>query len=542
MIDFPRPEGKPAFTAPWFKWFAPKLTLPEGTPFRLEGHTLLMTNEFFEPELVHLLVIIPKNNQKTTWEAALAVWHMLTVKAPRAYCGAADKEQASELYKFATAFVRAEPELEARLHLKPSTKEIRLDGNEEDQFKVLASDDSKGGGKKQGKNMTLGLIDELHAHANSNLFTDFRSQGFKRRVAAKVAGLATWWQVGKLATITTAGWDQESTLWAELVKFLGDPKHGKVPMGTVQKNMRVLDDGSVVHDPIRGRLTIARYGNGRNVLLMWASDKDDDPTDFAVVKWANPASTATEDSLEDAHESLDPWTYERYRMNRWTLAFASWIPANAWENLYHPDVPVVEHRTWEGATDEELDAYVDSLFPEGTVVNGALDMARYRDTAALVLIGDGPEGLRTPRAVIWKSGGPDHPIPYGPVYRAVRRTCDRYDVTACGLDEKYLDEMFETLDGEGLPVEGFPQSNERMCPAAANLRQAIVIDKRFAHDGDPYLAAHIMAAVARDVGDNAFKLEKSKTNGPPVDACVALAMAHDLDLLAPPPEPWAVIT
>jgi phage terminase large subunit-like protein len=45
---------------------------------------------------------------------------------------------------------------------------------------VLASDDSKQGGKKQGLNPTLALIDELHAHENDNLYVDMRSGLFKR--------------------------------------------------------------------------------------------------------------------------------------------------------------------------------------------------------------------------------------------------------------------------------------------------------------------------------------------------------------------------
>jgi hypothetical protein len=344
VTNFPRPAGKPTYTAPWFKWFLPNLTLPEGGNMRWEGHTLLMTDEFFAPDLVHLLVVIPKNNQKTTWEAALADWHMLTVPAPRYYAGAADLEQAKELYSFAAHFVNSEPELQRHLLVRESTREIRRrDGT--GTFKTLASDDSRQGGKKQGKNMTGGGLDELHAHENDNLFTDFRSAGFKRRDAAKVQWDRTadprfglWHSLGKLATITTAGWDMDSALGHLLVDFLGDPKMGVAPKGTVQTGLRVLDDGTVEEHP-DGRLTIARFGNGRNVLLMWAARDDDDISDPAVVKLCNPASTVTLDSIEDARESLTPWAFARYRANRWTLAFESWIPSGSWDGLYSAAVP-----------------------------------------------------------------------------------------------------------------------------------------------------------------------------------------------------------
>lgn len=530
-MEFRRPEGKPQYTAPWFKWFLPNLTLPEGGAMRWEGHTLLMTNEFFEPELVHMLVVIPKNNQKTTWEAALADWHLLTTPAPRAYAGAADLEQAKELYGFAAHFVNSEPELGRHLLVRESTREIRRrDGT--GGFKTLASDDSRSGGKKQGKNMTLGELDELHAHENDNLFTDFRSAGFKRRDAAQVnwdrtqdPRFALWHTLGKLATITTAGWDMDSALGKLLIDFLGDAKAGIAPKGTVQTGLRTRDDGSVESHP-DGRLTIARFGGGRNVLLMWAAREDDDISDPAVVKLCNPASTVTVDSIEDARESLTPWAFARYRANRWTLAFESWLPAGSWDSLYSAAVPVVEHRYWNGASDAELDAYVDSLYPVGAEVVGFIDMARYRDCAAITLIGPGPSGL-LPRTISWK-GSQESPVSYGPVYRAVRRLHARYRLQALGLDPKYLDEMYETLEAEGIAVEGFPQSNERMAPAAADLRQAITTDRTLEHDGDPILSAHIMAAVTKDVGDNAFKLVKSKETGPPIDACVALAGALQL--------------
>ena len=532
ILDFPRPEGKPQYTAPWFKWFLPKLTLPEGGSMRWEGHTLLMTDEYFKPELVHLLVVIPKNNQKTTWEAALADWHLLTVPAPRYYAGAADLEQAKELYSFAAHFVESEPELERYLLVRESTREIRL-RNGRGIFKTLASDDSKAGGKRQGKNFTGSGIDELHAHENDNLFTDFRSAGFKRRDAAKVEfdrtgnpKYALWHSLGKLATITTAGWDMDSALGSLLIDFLGDPEHGIAPKGTVQTGLRARDDGSVEAHP-DGRLTIARYGGGRNVLLMWAADAQDDISDPAVVKLCNPASTVTVDSIEDARDALTPWAFARYRANRWTLAYESWLPAGSWDSLRSAAVPVVEHRYWNGASDAELDAYVDSLYPEDAEIVGFIDMARYRDCAAITLIGPGPSGRLLPRSIVWK-GSHDSPVAYGPVYRAARRLNERYKLTALGLDPKYLDEMYETLEGEGIAVEGFPQSNERMAPAAADLRQGIIVDQVFEHDGDPVLAAHIMAAVAKDVGSDAFKLVKSKENGPPIDACVALAGALQL--------------
>lgn len=72
----------------------------------------------------------------------------------------------------------------------------------------------------------------------------------------------------------------------------------------------------------------------------------------------------------------------------------------------------------------------------------------------------------------------------------------------------------------------FNQSNERMCPAWANLREAI-LRGRLRHDGDPVLSAHVNAGRAKDIGDE-FKVTKQSATAPHIDGVVALAMAHQL--------------
>jgi len=530
-MEFPRPDGKPTFTAPWFRWFLPKLTLPEGHPMRWEGHLLLLTEEFFRPELEHLLVLIPKGNFKTTWEAALADWHLLTVPAPRAFCAAADKGQAKELFDFAAHFVDAEPELGKKLITRPSTLEIRhVSAAGRSALRVLAQDDSRIGGKKQGINSTLSLGDELHAWANRHLFTDLRSGGFKRREAARFQGDPLWWTLGKMATITTETHDDGSVLAEELDKFLGDPKRGVPPKGTVETGLRVLDDGSTEPHP-DGRLTIARYDEGANVLLRWACRDDDDTDDDEIVKLANPASVASVASIRSARSSLTPWEFLRYRCNIRSLGFESWLPINAWPDLKSPDVPQVSWRTWDGADPDALAEYIGSLYEPGTPIVGALDMARYRDTAAIVTIARNADGKKVPRTLVWRSGGHDNPIRYEWVESAILALNETYSLAAFGKDPKYGDQLGERMLEAGVAVEEFPQSPERMGQADSELRGEI-LSGEFAHDGDPILTAHIQAGKVKDVGPSLFMVVRQDgAQPPPIDACKALSMANALEKL-----------
>ncbi len=457
------------------------LTLPEGGPTGLEGFQRLILREIFATGRVELLVLIPKGHAKTTLMAALAVFHLLVTRNANVYIGAADKGQADEMYRFAAHFIESEPDLSALAKVLHGTRRI-VSRRDQGFILVLASDDSQQGGKKQGFNPTLAFLDELHAHENDNLYTDMRSGLFKRH--------------GILVTITTAGWDLDGVLGKLRAGFLG--------CTDIRRGLVATAAGDVKRDAA-GRLTFARKPTGNSAMLEWALTADDDPDDLAVVKLANPATWVTLAGLVDAKESLTPWTFRRYRCNLWTLGFESWLPVDAWDLLAFPAVTL----------DPSLPTFA------------AIDAARYRDCAALVAV-QPRQGLPwLVKAWIRRSGGVDDPISYGDMKQDIRDLDAVTVLVAVGFDPKYFDQSAEELGDEGIAMELFAQSNERMCPAADQLRQAI-LSGGLVHDGDPVLAAHVAAPVAKEVGDSMFKLVKARRNAPPIDGCVALAMARAL--------------
>lgn len=253
-----------------------------------------------------------------------------------------------------------------------------------------------------------------------------------------------------------------------------------------------------------GRLTVARIG--KNVMLEWACLPDEDHFNPEVAKKANPASWVTVESLQDAIDApgITPWDYLRYRCNVWTTTYQAWIPSMSWEPMYE-----------QGA----------ALVP-GAATVGALDMGRYKDSAALVLVQKRDDGKKVVEALIERPGGPDDPVPYELVKDWIRSAHQTYNLTAVGYDPKYADQLAEELAGEGIAMEKFPPSNERMCPAWAELRKDI-LEGAFVHDGDPLLRSHMYAGSMKDVG-SAWKVEKAKSNGPDMDAAEALAVANVL--------------
>lgn len=504
----PAADEKGGFGRAWcakdFIAFCGELELPNGEPFVLEGHLRLIIREVFATGRVEILALLPKGNYKTTLFAALAVFHLLTVKNANCYIGAADSHQADEMYRFATHFSETHDEAIFRLKVGRTAKKIR---SMVDQgfIQVLASDDSKQGGKKQGFNPTLALIDELHAHENSNLYVDMRSGLFKRG--------------GLLITITTAGQDEDTVLGNLRREFLRIHNHG----GKIQTRMKVDAKGRVRRDN-DGRLTIARAASGRTVMLQWACTEDDDLNDVNVVKLANPATGVTLESIEDALEApgLTPAQFARYRANVWSQDDDAIIEEGLYDSLrdgstIHPEVP-----RW--------------------VV---VDYARKSDSAAVVeLAYDSERDKLIPKSQVWavreKRSGRVQPAAHDLLDEStIRQSLVREHIRGIGAPGHVLGVIYdphlfdpEALADEGYQMIEFPQSNVRTVPASKKLYE-VLQQGRFAHDGDPVLRAHVTSAGTKLVGEGwRFYKAASKKR---IDACICLMMGVE-KALTPPAE------
>jgi hypothetical protein len=306
-------------------------------------------------------------------------------------------------------------------------------------------------------------------------------------------------------------------------------------------------------------------------MLEWACKYDpkhpeesDDLDNMEVVKYASPAPTVTVESLADAKEKLTPSQFKRYRACVWTEGYDSWLPETTWGNLYSPKVPRVTHRTWEQTPEtgpvtcyapeqedakpkptEAFVAYLASLYPPGTSIVGALDMARYRDCAAITLVGRPPyaEGLKVPRTIVWRSGGQANPISYDWPKVAARELKRLYNLLALAMDDKYADQIGDELAGEGIPVELFSQGSARRGPADTELRKEILSTSppEFMHDGDPVLSAHIKAGAEATIGPTMIRIEQQAIpQPPPIDACVAFSMANSIFNM-PHAQPWGLV-
>lgn len=505
-----KPGDPYTYTAEAFLDFYGRLTNPDGEAITIDPWVVFVVHTFFATGLVELIVLIPKGNGKTTLMAALAVFHLLLTPNANCYIGAADREQASEMYRFAEHYCRSEPELARLVRLRPSTKRIlsRRDGG---FIQVLASDQSQAGGKRQHINPTLMLVDELQAHDNDSLYVSGRNGLFKRN--------------GKMAVITFAGHSEETKLGELRRGCLNFDKTG----GSVVRGLAVDSRGQA--KPHKdGRCTLAISKSGNTVMIEWSCRKDDDLSDFRVVKRANPASRVTPASLQDALEApgITPAQFARQRANVWAQG----------------DDAVIDEQAWDALKEE------DATIPDSAEAVLIVDAANKRDSAAISKLWLREDGLLVAKTHVWAMASKKPNVPDPPAHKLIRgrRTIGQKvlrdhiraeiqrhrdaggDIYAVIFDPMFFGESAEMLAEEGVDLIEFVQQPAHQIPASMKTYD-VIDEKRLVHDGDPVLRAQALNAGQKIHGD-AWRFSKSHSNGH-IDGFWAVAMGVPTALEGP---------
>jgi phage terminase large subunit-like protein len=210
------------------------------------------------------------------------------------------------------------------------------------------------------------------------------------------------------------------------------------------------------------------------------------------------------DALRATRKTMRESTFRAWRLGQWPqVSDNAWLPPGAW------------------------DACSKSV---ATDLNGAevvlgFDGSFSGDCTALVAVTIGP----TPHVELvnlWEApeGARDWRVPILEVEQAIRDACRRWRVRAIVADPYRWQRSLELLDGEGLPVEEFPQSPARMTPATTRFYEAVV-NQALTHGGDARLARHISNAVLKEDPRGARLAKEHKHSRRRIDAAVAAVMA-----------------
>lgn len=483
------------------------LTIPsgegQGQAFKLRDWQKRFIRDVYDPadkngrrQVRRAVLSVGRKNGKTALIAALAIAHLVgpeAIQNGEIFSAATEREQAAIVFKVARQIIEADPELSALLTVVPSTKTIVCRSNGS-FYRAISAE----AGSKHGLNPSVVIYDELAQAKNRELYD----------------------------VLDTAMGARAEPLFIVISTQSNDPQHIL---------SQLIDDGLRADDPT----TVTH--------LYAVPDDVEDIFDEVVWKAANPALGDFR-SLED----MRTMAARAARMPSFEASF---------RNLYlnqrvDAQSPLIVRSEWNACK-------VDETLQHGEPIYLGLDLSSTTDLTALVAV-SAENGDRV-KAWFWKPGDlvrdhehrdrapygqwvrekwidapPGRAIDYGFVARAIAEIAGDYEVRGLAYDRWRIENLIRELDGVGLAayVDGkdeirsglrlvpFGQGFKDMAPAIDAL-EVSVIERKFAHDGNPVLGFCFSNAVAVTDPAGNRKLDKSKTRFR-IDGAVAAAMAIGL--------------
>lgn len=428
---------------------------------------------------------VARKNAKTATIACLLLVFIAGPEATpnsRLLSGAMSRDQAAEVYNYASKMVRLSPELSKRIRIIPSKKSlIGLSKNVE--YLAVSAD----GRTAHGKSPKIAILDEVgQIRGPQSDFVD--------------------------AIITAQGAYDDALLFAISTQAPND----------ADLYSTWLDDAAESKDP-------------RIVSHVYAAEKDADLTDRRAWKAANPAIGKFR-SLKDVEEqadrasrmpSFEP-TFRNLVLNQRVEMAAPFISKGIWLLNSHDIDPSIFYTApvYAGldlSARNDLTAFV-MMAHDGerwhvkstfwTPEKGLRDRAK-RDRAPYD---------------VWEKEGhlravPGASIDYEVVAKDIVDLLDGCDIQLIAFDRWRIDlikKEFSEL-GADLPLHPFGQGFKDMAPAIDTL-ESILLNEQMAHGGDPVLTMCMAnSRIEQDAAGNR-KLNKQKATGR-IDGAVALAMA-----------------
>lgn len=433
--------------------------------------------------------MVPTHNSELAAAVALLLTCADGEERAEVYGCASDRQQATIVFDVAADMVRMCPALNKRVKILTASKRIiYLPTNS--FYQVLSSEAYS----KHGFNVHGVVYDELHAAPDRKLFD----------VMTKGSGDARMQPL--FFYITTAGNDTNSICYEQHSKAL---------------------------DIIEGKKHDATF-----YPVIYGANKDDDWTDPAVWKEANPSLGITIgiDKVESACESAkqnpaEENSFRQLRLDQWVSQSSRWMSMQVWDKCAFP---------------------VDPAALEGRVCYGGLDLSSTSDLTAFVLVFPPldeddkytvlpffwiPEEsleLRVKRDHvpydIWKRQGylqttEGNVIHYAFIEKFIDDLGKKYNIKEIAFDRWGATQMTQNLEAMGFNVVPFGQGYSSMSPPTKELMK-LTLEEKIAHGGHPVLRWNMDNIVVRvDPAEN-IKIDKSKATEK-VDGAVALVMALD---------------
>ncbi len=463
------------FTLDHFRGWVQGLVLDSGRPFRLEGFQEWFVKDVFRgfPECWW---IVPQGNGKSTFLAALALYHARYMPDAWVPVAAASRDQARIIYKAAKGFVnrgRLDMALDAgKFRCYDGYRKIDCQGTGS-EIEIFAASERTG----DGIIPTLCILDELHRHQNLNLYEVWRGKLDKRPGA-------------QLLTISTAG----------------------EPGGEFEETREKIRQ---VSETVERQETFLRAEHEQLVLHEWSVPEEGDVADFDLVARANPLSTVTPAVLEKRYSS------PTMTMGNWQRLTCN-IPSRS------PFAAISEKEWFAAASDQEI--------PVGEPVWVGADFGWVNDTTSFVplWVRDSEFRLLGP-ATILEPPRDGSSLDPNKVKRGLIEIHERNPVDMVVMDMSDARDIASWIEQElGATVLDRGTSNKAAVEDYDRFMEALR-NGWLRHTGDRGLSRHVLNALGRMLpqGDTRFERPVQSRNAAEqdrrvIDALVAAAMVHSV--------------
>ena len=438
---------------------------------------------------------IPKKNGKSTFAAGLALY-LLTADGEagaEVYNAAGDRKQAGIVFDISKQMCEHSPLISGRTQrfrdsiFVPETYA---------KYEVVNAE----AGTKHGINPSAVIVDELHVQPSRDLY-DTLENG----VAAREQPL--------VISITTAGWDRTSICWE------------------LHEHALKVMAGDLEDDEFLG--------------IIYAADLEDDWTDPAVWKKANPgfgvtipesyfAAKCNRAKQIPSHQNA----FRRLHLNQWTEQDSRWIATKDWRNC-------------------EVGISMELMAGRNCFAGG--DLSSTRDITAFSFVfppdDDWPKWLVLHRFYMpesniqkrndeskgkylnWKQHGyiiptPGNVVDYDFIREDLQLVGENIHIEQMALDRWNAVQLMTQFTNDGLDVVPFGQGFTSMAAPTKELEK-LIVSGAIGHDGNPAMNWMIgNVSVRQDPAGN-MKPDKAKSSEK-IDGVVSTIMALGVAIAADP--------
>ena len=429
---------------------------------------------------------VPRGNAKSTLSSAVALYMLAADHEGGAevYSLATTRDQARIVFGDAQTMARRSPGFRTRFSVNVGAHNMHVLASGS-KFEALSAE----GSTLDGLNIHFGCVDELHAHKTRTVYDVVETGTGKRDNSL-------------LWVITTAGSNRAGICY-EVRTFVSKLLDG------------VFEDDT-------------QFG-----IIYGLDDGDDWTSENALIK-ANPNW-----GISVRPEILGPLQAKAMQLPSAVNNFKT-KHLNEWVNA---DTAWMDMRAWDACADTSLD--IDNFIGQPCWIG--LDLASKTDVAALILIFAHPEiadayltfgKYYLPEDTVHGAGNsqysgwmridrltvtPGNVIDFSWIEADLLDMASRFAIQAVAFDPFQATQLSTRMLGEGLPmIEVRPTVLNFSEPM--KILEALVLQKKLAHDGDPvltWMASNVVAHL--DVKDNIYPRKERPENK--IDGIVALIMA-----------------